>query len=363
MNTKINVTKSPKVLFILKYRENNWGDYGQGDGKGLSSGLLNSAKFVSQMLIDNGVESKLVQVLDNNCIDKEVNLYKPTHVIIEAYWCVAEKFEILTKLHPNVIWIIRNHSEIPFLANEGIAIEWSKKYVKYKNVYVSCNNSRCLKAFDIFLDPTKNVYLPNFYPVSGKTSRITGLLEMLKSRNIKKNIPLHIACSGAIRPLKNQLLQAIAALQVAKELGRKLYFHINASRIEMNSNSILKNLQALFFENPNGELVEQGWKDHENFKEVLKTMDAVMQVSYTETFNIVGADAVDVGIPLVASSEIEWSDKRLNADFNDLDDIIAKLKIAICGNYSPTYARTLLKDHVAPVFHQWKRVLDKTLVK
>ena len=355
------ISNSPfKVLFILKYREDPWGDqtYNESNGKGLSSGLLNSAKFVSQMLNDNGIESKLVQVIDNNCIDREVTTYKPTHVIIEAFWCVPEKFDILSKLHPNIKWIIRNHSEIPFLANEGIALSWTKKYVEYKNVYISCNNRRCEKAFNIFIDPARNVFLPNYYPVKGNTCALKGFMEWIKPRNIKKNIPLHIACSGAIRPLKNQLLQAIAALSVAKEIGRKLYFHINASRIEMNSNNILKNLQALFENNPHGELVEEPWRDHDGFKDALKKMDAVMQVSYTETFNIVGADAVDIGVPLVASSEIEWSDKKLNADFNDLDDIIKKLKLALCSNYSTIYARSLLKEHVGGVFAQWKKILE-----
>jgi hypothetical protein len=78
------------------------------------------------MLVANGVDSTIIEVIDNNGIDREVTKYKPTHVIIEALWVIPSKFEILTKLHPNVKWIIRLHSEIPFLANEGIAMEWMK---------------------------------------------------------------------------------------------------------------------------------------------------------------------------------------------------------------------------------------------
>ena len=127
--------KENKVLFILKKRQTSHTGYAS-----VSSGLLNSAKFVSDMLNKNGIESHLVEVNDNNCIDREVTKFKPTHVIIEALWVVPQKFEVLTKLHPNVQWIIRLHSDISFLANEGIAIEWIYEYLKYPNVKVSAND-------------------------------------------------------------------------------------------------------------------------------------------------------------------------------------------------------------------------------
>ena len=67
-----------KVLFILKKRQSCWGDYSSTQ----SSGLFNSANFVNEMLQENNIESKIVEVVDNNCINREVHEYKPTHVII-----------------------------------------------------------------------------------------------------------------------------------------------------------------------------------------------------------------------------------------------------------------------------------------
>ena len=109
-----------KVLFILKRRE----DYNSviHSHVGLSTGLYNSASFMNDMLNENGVQSKLVVVPDNNSIDREVTLYRPSHVIIEALWVVPQKFAILQKLHPEVKWIIRLHSEMPFMAGEGNAM-------------------------------------------------------------------------------------------------------------------------------------------------------------------------------------------------------------------------------------------------
>ena len=114
--------KQSKILFILKIKQN----YGATNDYsiGLSTGLYNSAQFMNEMLIDGGFDSQMVSVIDNNDIDREVTLHKPTHVIIEALWVVPSKFEVLCKLHPNVKWVIRLHSEIPFLANEGMAMDW-----------------------------------------------------------------------------------------------------------------------------------------------------------------------------------------------------------------------------------------------
>ena len=85
-------------------------------------------------------------------------------MIIEALWVVPSKFEVLQKLHPNVKWIIRLHSEVPFLANEGIAMEWIFDYMKYDNVIISVNSKRMEREMNIIL-PKPVLYLPNYYPV------------------------------------------------------------------------------------------------------------------------------------------------------------------------------------------------------
>ena len=121
-----------KLLFICKQKH----IYSNTANAPIASGLYNSAQFVVNMLNHNGVQAKLVHVVDNNCIDREVTLYNPTHVIIEALWVAPEKFKVLTKLHPKVKWVIRLHNEIPFLANEGIAMDWIYKYLEFKNIHI-----------------------------------------------------------------------------------------------------------------------------------------------------------------------------------------------------------------------------------
>lgn len=302
-----------KVLFILKRRTND--SYGYASG--ISTGLLNSAEFVHDMLLENNVESKLVVVTDNNDIDREVTLYRPTHVVIEALWVVPEKFNVLRKLHPGVQWIVRLHSEFPFIANEGMAMDWILKYVNTPNVSVGVNSLRFKRDLSAVLrweDRAKVLYMPNYYPAS----------DMQSAKPRPRGDVLSIGCFGAIRPLKNQLSQAVAAIEFANDLGVNMDFHINTGRIEMKGQPTLSNLMALF-ENSWHRLVLHHWLEHNEFLDLVREMDICMQVSYSETFNIVSADAIASGIPIVVSKEVQWA-KTGFAEPSSISDIVSSLK-------------------------------------
>lgn len=309
-----------RILFVLK-RHLISGGY---TGPGISSGLYNSAKLVSDMLHDElGHTTKLVVVQDNNDIDREVSLFRPEIVIIEALWVIPNKFEILHRLHPNVKWLVRNHSATPFLSQEGMAMNWLLKYPRYTNVFISCNDPRTqgeLQALEgTQPGPTKEVfYAPNYYP-----PKLYPRTPGLSSQN------LNIGCFGAIRPLKNQLIQAVAAIEYAESTSEYLAFHINASRVEGNGLPILHNLQKLFRRVPRHRLVEHPWLTTENFTKLLRRMDLSMQCSYSETFNIISASAVMNDVPVVVSPEIYWASKWFKADPNDSLDIMQKMGNAI----------------------------------
>lgn len=338
-----------RVLFILKKRGTSYGTNSKcystcpsncecvnRDQKILkSSGLLNSARLVHEMLLRNKIESKLVEVVDNNSIDREVTEFRPTHVIIEAFWVVPEKFDVLRKLHPDVLWIIRSHSEIPFLAGEGISMEWFFGYMKQENVVVAFNTPHTTEEFrQLYRYSDENVsgliarekvwYLPNYYPVTGTPVRKT----------LKGKDTINVGCFGAIRPFKNHVLQAVAAIEFAKIHDYNLRFHINATRVEGGADSHKKNLFALFkgLDSEQFELVEHPWMNHADFTELVRTMDIGLQMSLSESFNIVTADFVNAGIPVVTSDEIEWVNPMFYAKATDSNDIIDKMERALLYN-------------------------------
>lgn len=304
-----NHPSNRRVLFVLKYRQlyhDVMFDNCEKDApySYFSSGLLNSATQVNDMLNDHGVESKIVQVVDNNQIDKEVSAYKPTDVIIEALWVVPEKFAVLQKLYPQVRWIIRLHSDTPFLSNEGVAMEWLFKYIQYKNVYIGVNSLKMmtdLRAIFSTVKEYKLLYLPNYYDLDKNHEG--------SEHHDRDYRTIDIGCFGAIRPLKNVNLQAMAAIKFAKEAHKNLNFHINGSRVENNGNNVYRNLKSLFdgVDSSKYRLIEHGWLAPKDFRKLCAHMDMGMQVSYSETFNLVSADAVAQNVPIVVSSEVSWA--------------------------------------------------------
>jgi hypothetical protein len=289
---------SRKILFILKRREDYSTDIPYFGYMQVATGMYNSARFVSDALVQAGFDSEVALATDANSIDALVTAAQPTHVIIEGYWVTPAKFDELKPLHPNVKWIVRCHSELPFLAQEGVAMEWSFAYFQ-RGIMVSGNSPRINRELQMLANGVSSgltlPMLPNYYPVTEQVLNVR-----------VPNGAMDIGCFGAIRPLKNQLAQAVAAYEFCKRQGLVLRFHINAGRVEMNGQSALTNLRALFAALPNAELVEHEWTDHDQFVELIASMDLLMQVSFSETFNIVAADAVNQEVPVLGSAEISW---------------------------------------------------------
>ena len=222
------------------------------------------------------------------------------------------------------------HSETPFLAGEGMAFDWLADYSAFKNIILAINAPRMMEDIKIYLQHRNNwtaeqtnekvIYLPNYYPQT-YTSKVLD----------KTKDTIDISCFGAIRPLKNHILQAIAAIGFADQIGKKLRFHVNAGRIEMQGGPALNNLKGLFqqISDHGHELVNHQWTPREQFLELCGQMDIGMQVSFSETFNIVGADIISQGVPLIGTAEeIPWAVHGFCADPNSSADIARKLELS-----------------------------------
>lgn len=309
------LTYMSKVLFICKKRQTEYG---------VSYGLINSCRFLCNALEELGIEGKVASVIDNNCIDKEVHQYKPTHVFIEALWVVPEKFRVLIPLYPNIKWYVRLHSNTPFLANEGVAMEWINGYEnirkEYGNLWITPNSEKLVN--DLWKSKGINtIYAPNVYSLD-KGSPIPYTKVPIEHNSGIVNI----GCFGAIRPMKNTLIQAMAAMAFANNIGKKLHFHING-RCEQNGENLHRNLIHLFKDTQH-RLVEHPWAEHQEFRGLVKEMDLGMQISFSETFNIVAADMVMGNVPLVGSHEIHWLSAPYKAGTTNLNDIVFHLTLA-----------------------------------
>jgi hypothetical protein len=326
--------KKPRILFILKYRH-SYSDtdlFTHAPNSVLSSGLYNSASFVCNMLVEEGYEAELVHVIDANSIDREVTRYRPDVVIIEALWVLPAKFDQLHRLHPDVNWIVRIHSEVPFLALEGSAIERIMGYINHQHVFVAFNAEETYDEFKILGEVIGHdaeeqiLYLPNYYPVE-RNGRVDRPITPRPN-----GACIDVGCFGSMRPLKNQLLQAIAAIEYAKKHKLCLRFHINSTRQDNDTAiPVLRNIRALFrgLDNTDYQLVEHAWLERPDFLELISRMDIGLQVSLTESFNIVMADFVSQGVPVVVSQEVNWVPDWLHAQETSSKDIVKIMERAM----------------------------------
>ena len=331
-------TCAPLILFILK----KFHDYDHHHHyHSISNGLKNSCIFVVDLLLSEGYRAKLVEAIDGNSIDALVAQNRPHRVVLEAVWVTPAKIAELQRLHPTVKWTVRVHSEIPFLANEGMAVGWLAEYLKL-GVEVSFNSKQTSEDVSPVLGPC--TWLPNYYP-----------LRKPRQHRPDYHDRINIGCFGAIRPLKNQLIQAFAAIRYAKEKGKKLFFHMNGTRQEQGGNNNLKNLISLFTATGH-ELVLHPWMNHDEFLELIAQMDACMQVSLSESFCIVASDAVSMGVPLVGSEAIDWLPRMSLADPSSAESICDALersgKITVWLNHE---ALTNYLHTAAKQWNHWTR--------
>lgn len=352
-----------KILFICKKNET----YGFTTYSKHSSGLWNSTRFVAEALNILSFERHLdlsdakchvggrpfqapagvVEVIDNNDIDRVVSEHKPDIVVIEALWVIPEKFDILKKLHPRVKWFVHLHSHIPFLALEGVAMYWLSGYAK-RSIGIIANSQKSYDALRGYLYGDELIYLPNGYVGRPREARLA-----------KKDC-IDIACLGAVRPMKNQLLQAMAAIQFAKDIRKPLRFHINSSRVETGGNPVLTNIQALFEKTEGAELIHNPWREPEDFIEYLSEhIDIGMQVSLSETFNVVNADYVTAGVPSVVSKEIEWMSRWNKASDSSVESIVKAMRRIHNKRCLVKWNQKLLKTHSYMAIDMWVRFVEE----
>lgn len=333
------------ILFILKERS-NYGSYG----------LINSCRFIVNALSEYGINSNIVQVVDANSIDREVTNFKPKIVILEAIWVTPKKMEELVILHPKIKWVIRIHSMVPFLVSEGMSFEWLNGYYELQrrgfNVLISCNNKKLQKDLnDIYhntISLTPNIYFP--------------LFSDSKDFKIKKhNDIIDIGCFGALRILKNHSQQAIWAIELANIKNKILHFHINVSEFETaQSGSIIKNLRNIFV-NTNHKLIEYPWLNHNDFLSLIKHMDLMMQVSFTETYNIIVCDSIFSKVPVIVSSEINLTDSFFVVNPSDREKIIEKMGTCLEKDKIHTYILSnihILNKHNREALREWIKFLN-----
>jgi len=318
----IDVTRfHDRVLFLLK--ENSYPE------SSVSTGLYSSAKMVADYLETTQNQCKISMVKDAGNIQTEIDSFNPTVVIIEALWLDSVKLDNLMLTYETIKWVIRIHSNAGFLAAEPQAFKFIHNYIDLNNdkLILSCNNNEFAEELSKVCNYNFKC-LPDIFDFEdGQAIALEEKVEKLKVKDElisnKHSEIINIGSFGALRLLKNQLFQAMCAILAADKLGMILHFHINAD--QYSREPVLLNIRQLFKINAKHKLICHEWLEHDEFEELIKQMDMGLQLSYTESFNIITADFVYNEVPILVSETIDWMPKISIVSDIDYDSVVNRM--------------------------------------
>lgn len=321
------------ILIINKINENFKKTTGSSYANGLSV-CVDMIKSVNDKI-------KIADVVGYLEVYRFIQYYKPKVVIFEAMSFSYQTILEFKRSHEHINFFVHLHSKFPFLAQEHASAMYIDEMFN-GGVGVIFNSREMLAAYP------KGIYLPNYYS-----------LKFISAKKIsadRKQAELHVGCHGSLRHLKNTVNQALGAIRAANDLNRKLHFHINSTRDD-GEKKVIYNTLSFLLKGHNGILVDCQWMNHLAFLKYCSTLDVGLQVSLNETFNIVAADYVTAGIPLVVSPEIDWVSKD-SQSMCDPYSICESIKKVLGRQDFIDNNKICLQNHNAKAVDDWNAFVD-----
>lgn len=340
-----------RVVFIFK----NFGLI-----KGISHiGLGVASANTSETLKQHGIQTEVWSILTTEDLvekideDHKKNHKKPTHIIISAPWVPTSLLAELTCKYPHIQFTVVSHSNVGFLAADRNGIKLLREEIILQqhvhNFQVAGNSKRFADWATVGWDE-EVVFLPNLYNIAHMK---------LKRKQWNKKDTLRIGCFGAVRPLKNQITAAAAALAIARKLDVQTELWFNSGRNEGGSFSSMHTIEQLVGKVDGFKIRHMPWAPWDKFREFVGTMHLNLQPSYTESFNMVVADSVYESVPAVVSEAICWTPNGWVANSDDAM-AIAKTGIELLQNpCAGGEGQEALREFVYDGIKAWKKYLLK----
>lgn len=319
---------------------------------GLGVSGLNTAK----VLRSAGISADVWAILGARDISQRIrqSVPRPTHVIIAAPWLPALDLQNLVFSHHGIQFAVVCHSNVGFLQADPAAI---RNFRDDLNLEQGALNFACggnSKRFANWIEGAYSrpcIWLPNLYALPAHPPN---------RRPWPGGCSARIGVFGALRPLKNHLSAAAACLEIANDLHIRIKFFINVGRVE-GGYTPLRALEAMLDQSHTVELVKEGWHHWPVFRELIRSMDLLMQPSFTETFNMVTADGAAEGIPSVVSEAIDWAPRSWQADVDDPLDIARVGKQLLGDVRAGDEGFRALAKHNADGLAAWRKYLHDTM--
>lgn len=314
---------------------------------GLGVSALNTAK----VLRENGIHCDVWPILGAKDLAAQIERAnpKPSHIVIGAPWIPTLDLQAyLIFRYPSIEFSVVCHSNVGFLSADPTAITNFRQELNLEqgalNFTAAGNSTRFCK----FIQQSYGrpcLWLPNLYYFDNKAPVY---------RRPWSGGKLKIGCFGAVRPLKNTLSGAAAALELAERLNTDVDFHISVGRVE-GGYTVVRACEAMLLNSPRVTLVKDDWYQWSQFRFVIRSMNLLLQPSFSETFNMVTADGAAESVPSVVSDAIDWAPDDWKAEVDSPADI-AKVgfRLLFDADAGASGFRAL-QEHDAKGLHAWKQ--------
>ena len=283
---------------------------------------LNVAGFATaEVLKEAGINVSVFPVRHNVDLVNAIDKYKEehgeplTHVIISAPWLSIHDLKALLTNFSYIHFVVLSHSNVGFLQADFEGVRLLRQYIRLRNEYPNLSVGGNSERFVEWLRETFHgdaVLLPNLYPLHRKQMKPVPVVGDAQ-RTIK------IGAFGAVRPQKNFMTAAAAAVSIQRHLRVPVEFHMSTGGEEDGNFTSLAIEQML--EESDVTLIRHPWRYWDDFIEVVGSMDLLIQVSYTESFNMITADGINAGVPSVVSPAISWAPFLWTADPDNAKEV------------------------------------------
>lgn len=316
---------------------------------GLGVSALNNAK----VFMKHGVRASVLPIVKlQELIDYIQQVGTVTDVVISAPWIRTDELVRLIRMFPMVEFAVNCHSNVGFLQADSNGVRLLREYIDVEqgnlNFRIGGNSAKFNRWLrEAYQAPS--LYLPNMYYLD-------------YSHRIRPSYydggVLRIGAFGAIRPQKNLMSAAGAALVLANEIKADVEFWISSGRAEGGGHTILNAIREMLVGVPGIKLMEFQWKSWSLFRDTLRRMHLLYQVSYTESFNMVTADGIAEGIPSVVSEAIDWVPRSWQANVDDVDEMARVGRHLLYDRHAASDGLKSLEHHNSHAFRAWMTALN-----
>jgi glycosyltransferase involved in cell wall biosynthesis len=324
--------------------------------KGISHiGLGVSGSLNAQVLTEKVGPASVIPAVNNIEIVRAIVDYNKanpnaqlTHVIISAPWLSTRDVRAIVTHFNKIKFAVLSHSNVGFLQADPngtrLLREGLQLSLEVPNFTIAGNSKKFVEWMEMAYG-VPVALLPNMYPTVGAVKAVS------------KIGPIKIGIFGAIRPQKNVLTAAAGAIVIGRVLNRPVELWINSGREEGGTGTLTRALWQLTKDLPNFELKQAKWAPWNIFRKTVESMDLLIQVSYTESFNMVTADGISCGVPSVVSDAIYWAPKEWVAKSDDALDVARiGVKLLTSENLRAKGIKAI-KRHNDNALKSWKKFL------